>query len=48
MQLARKDIDDILDRLNKMDNNNKMKDVMSVGGMSDNSVDLILKAIDDM
>jgi hypothetical protein len=48
MQLARTDIDDILDRLNKMDNNNKMKDVMSVGGMSDNSVDLILKAIDDM
>jgi len=31
-----------------MDNNNKMRDVMSGGAMSDNSVDLILKAIDDM
>ena len=48
MQLARSDIDEILDRLNKMDNNSKMRDVMSGGAMSDNSVDLILKAIDDM
>ena len=48
VQLARSDIDEILDRLNKMDNNSKMRDVMSGGAMSDNSVDLILKAIDDM
>jgi len=31
-----------------MDNNNKMKDVLTGGAMGGDSVDLILKAIDDM
>lgn len=47
--LARSDIDDLIGRLNKIENNNKMKDVLSeAASLSDNSVDLILKAIDDM
>ena len=46
--LARDDINDILDRLNKMENNNAMKDALTGGDMGDNQVDAILKAINDM
>jgi len=45
---AREDINEIFDRLNKMENNNHMKDIIGGGAMSDDSVDMILKAINDM
>lgn len=46
--LARDDINDILDRLNKMENNNTMKEALAGGAMADGAVDTILKAINDM
>ena len=36
------------DRLNKMENANSLKAAMSDSALADNSVDLILKAINDM
>ena len=45
---ARDDIDDLIAKMNKMDNNNKMKDAIAGSQMADDSVNLILKAIDDM
>lgn len=45
----RRDIDDILAKLNKMDNNNKVKDLLTGGApMADTAVDTILQAIDDI
>ena len=45
---GRTELDEILNRLNKMDNNSAMKDVMADSNMTSDSVDLILKAINDM
>ena len=37
-----------MSKIGKMENNNKMKDVIAGSNMADDSVNLILKAIDDM
>lgn len=46
--LARDDIDSILDRLSKLENNNAMKDALAGAPMADNAVETILQAINDM
>ncbi len=46
--LARKDIDDLLARMSKSENQSSMAAALGDASMSDNSVDLILKAINDM
>jgi len=46
--LAREDITEIFEKLNKMENNNAMKDILGGSGMSNDSIDMILKAINDM
>ena len=45
---ARNDIDDLMDKVNKMENGNKMKDALMGGALGDDSVEMILKAINDM
>ena len=45
----RGDINDILEKLSKMENNNKMKDLLTGGApLADTAVDTILQAIDDI
>ena len=46
--VARSDIDEILDRLGKLENSNNMASALADANLGDNSVDLILKAIEDM
>ena len=46
--VARKDIDDLLARMSKAENQSSMAAALGDASMSDNSVDLILKAINDM
>ncbi len=46
--IARKDIDDLLARMSKAENQSSMAAALGDASMSDNSVDLILKAINDM
>ena len=46
--LAREDITEIFERLNKMDNNSAMKDILGSSALSSDSIDMILKAINDM
>ena len=48
LRKARNDINELMSKLGKMENNNKMKDVIAGSNMADDSVNLILKAIDDM
>ena len=45
---AREDIDSIMARLGQLENKNAMKDIIAEGDMDGNSMDRILKAIDDM
>ena len=45
---AREDIDSIMARLGQLENKNAMKDIIASGDMDGNSMDRILKAIDDM
>lgn len=45
---AREDITEIFERLNKMDNNSAMKDILGSSALSGDSIDMILKAINDM
>lgn len=46
--IARKDIDDLLAAISKMENSNKMASALADSSISDNSIELILKAINDM
>lgn len=46
--IARKDIDDLLAAMSKMQNSNKMASALADSSISDNSIELILKAINDM
>ena len=46
--VARSDIDEILDRLGKLENSNNMASALADANLGDNSVELILKAIEDM
>ncbi len=48
LTIARKDIDDLLARMSKSENQSSMAAALGDASMSDNSVDLILKAINDM
>ena len=45
---ARADIDELMGKLNKMENNNKMADALSDAKMGEGSIDVILKALDEM
>ncbi len=46
--VARKDIDELMERMSKMENQNSMAAALADSSMSDNSIELILKAINDM
>jgi len=46
--IARADIDKLLDRLGKMENNNSMREAMASASLTDNAVDLILDKINEM
>ena len=46
--IASKDIDELIARLGKMENSNSMAAALADATLTDNSVDLILKAINDM
>ena len=45
---AREDIDALLEKVNKMENNNTMANALAGASMAEDSVELILKAINDM
>lgn len=45
---AQKTIDDLKDRVAKLENKQVMKGVLQDSGLPDSSIDCILKAIDDM
>jgi len=46
--IARKDIDDLLAAMSKLENSNKMASALTDSSIGENSIELILKAINDM
>lgn len=48
MFIARADIDELMNKLNKMENNNKMADALADSKLAEGSIDVILKALDEM
>ena len=45
---ARDDIDELMAKMSAIENKNAMKDIIAEGNMDGNSMDRILKAIEDM